>query len=431
MNVRVRRAQLLLGQGRFEPAEQECREALGEDPGDPQALALLALALLGRTDEGDPDAGRRLDEAERAAGDAIAAAPDEAFPHHVRARVLLVRRREEEAIASALEAIRFEPEEPDHRALIAQARFAQRRWADALAAADEGLRFDPEHASCARLRALALVQSGRREEAGETLRAALARNPDDPTTHTALGWARLEARDPQGALTHFQEALRLDPTEEGARAGIVEALKARHRVYALFLRYLMFMAKLTPGQQWGIVIGGYLAYRGVLGYAKDHPEHAVWVYPLIALYLGFVLLSWLGKPMFNLALRLDRFGRHALSDDQRQQANLVGGVLVVALVLIGVWVATGHWLASAAAIGAVVLLLPISAIHSCDPGWPRTLMSLYTLGLACCPLVVVALAFLPLPAPKGLIELLVQVFLFGSLLSGFVANALISARPRR
>src|SRR5690606_22598901 len=147
--------------GRYEPAEAECRAALAEDPGEAEALALLALALLGRTDEQDPEAPRRLDEAERAAGDAIAAAPDQAFPHHVRGRVMLVRRREEEAVAAALEAIRFEPDEPDHRALLGQARFAQRRWAEALAAAEEGLRLDPEHAACSRLRALALVQSGR------------------------------------------------------------------------------------------------------------------------------------------------------------------------------------------------------------------------------------------------------------------------------
>jgi tetratricopeptide (TPR) repeat protein len=433
VNVRLGRARLLLGQGRWEPAEGELRAALGEDPGDPEALALLALALLGRAEGHDPDSRRRLDEAERAAGDAVAAAPDQAFPHHVRGRVLLARRREEEAVAAALEAIRLQPEEPDHRALLGQARFSQRRWAEALAAAEEGLRLDPEDAACARLRALALVQSGRREEASETLRAALARDPDDASTHTALGWARLEAGDAQAALTHFQEALRLDPTEEGARAGIVEALKARHRLYALFLRYLMFMAKLTPGQQWGIVIGGWLAYRGLWGVTKDRPELAPWLYPLIGLYLAFVLLSWLGRPLFNLALRLDRFGRHALSDDQRQGANLVGAALGAALLAIGVWAATGHWLASACALGAVLLLLPLSAIHSCDPGWPRRMMTLYTLGLGACGLALLAIGLLPAPpaAAERLVGLLVNVFLFGSLLSGFVANALVAARPQR
>ncbi|MDB5311521.1 MAG: tetratricopeptide repeat protein [Gemmataceae bacterium] len=45
------------------------------------------------------------------------------------------------------------------------------------------------------------------------------------------GWALLHARQPAEALTHFREALRLDPTNEWARDGLIEALKARYWVY--------------------------------------------------------------------------------------------------------------------------------------------------------------------------------------------------------
>ena len=41
----------------------------------------------------------------------------------------------------------------------------RRRWAAALATADRGLALDPEHAQCTNLRAMALVQLGRKDEA--------------------------------------------------------------------------------------------------------------------------------------------------------------------------------------------------------------------------------------------------------------------------
>lgn len=426
MNPHLQRARILLSQGRHAAAEGELRTALAQDPHDGEALALLALALLGQD---------KLDEAERAAGDAIGQAPDLPFPHHVRGRVLIARRREEEAAAAAAEAIRLDPEDPNHRALLGQARFAQRRWPEALTAVEDGLRLDPEHGDCARLRALALVQSGRREEAAQQLGQALARDPDDAGTHVAMGWTRLEAGDAQAALTHFQEALRLDPTQEAARAGIVEALQAKHRLYALLLRYLMFMSKLGSGQQWLIIIGGWLGYRWLLSHASEHPERAPYLYPLIGLYLAFALLSWLGRPLFNLALRLDRFGRHALTQDQVRGANLVGALLLGALLLCAAWAATGSSLLSLAAIGAVLLLLPASAIHACEPGWPRRAMALYTLGLFLCGLAVPGVAILAVVvAPdraEGLALGAAQLFLLGCLLSGFVANGLISARPSR
>ena len=66
---------------------------------------------------------------------------------------------------------------------------------------------------------MALVRLGRRDEAGATLEAALARDPENAVTHANQGWARLHAGDFRGALEHFREALRLNPSLEWARAG--------------------------------------------------------------------------------------------------------------------------------------------------------------------------------------------------------------------
>jgi hypothetical protein len=38
------------------------------------------------------------------------------------------------------------------------------------------------------------------------------------------------------------------------------------------------------------------------------------------------VMTWIASPMFNVMLRFNKFGRYALSDDQRKGANLVAGV---------------------------------------------------------------------------------------------------------
>ena len=66
---------------------------------------------------------------------------------------------------------------------------------------------------------------------------SLAHDPENPYTHQARGFALLQQGDAKGALVHFQEALRRDPQSRGARAGLVEALKAQNPLYRVVLAW--------------------------------------------------------------------------------------------------------------------------------------------------------------------------------------------------
>ena len=70
-----------------------------------------------------------------------------------------------------------------------------------------------------------------------------------------MGWTLLHDGDPRKAMGHFREALRLDPGMEWARAGIVEAMKARSLIYRIFLSYFLFMNRLSGNAQWATVCG--------------------------------------------------------------------------------------------------------------------------------------------------------------------------------
>src|SRR5439155_8849364 len=136
---------------------------------------------------------------------------------------------------------------------------------------------------------------------------------------------------PRPALDHFREALRLEPGLEWARAGIVEALQARNFVYRWLLAWFLWMSRLTPQVQWGLVIGAFLGQRFIRQLADNNRDLAPFLWPLLYAYFGFVLLTWLAPSFFNLLLRLDRFGRYALSRDQVRGANLLAACLAVVL----------------------------------------------------------------------------------------------------
>jgi tetratricopeptide (TPR) repeat protein len=418
MNKDFAHALVLLEQQRFDLAEEKLRQYLASDPDNGLSHALLAHCLSER---------QQLDEATTEAQQAIHLDPELAEGHAALARAFYLRNRHDEAEKAIQEALRLEPASAEYHALRASIALARRDWLEALDVAEQGLKIDAEHVTCNNLRAMALVKLGRKAEAGATMATVLARQPENAFSHANQGWTCLHEGKRQQALEHFREALRLDPTMDFARAGIVEAMKSKHWIYAVLLRYFLWTAGLSRTMQWGLVLGGYLGYQVLGSLAAEHPALAPWLQPVMIAYVVFALLTWLAGPLFNLLLRLDRFGRHALSRDQIVASNCVGILVVLAILCGVVWLITDAAVALLSAIYFGLLLLPVSAVFICHNGWPRRMMIVYTAALA-----VVGVAWFPL-GMLGLVHLIpvcLQAFLWGSVLSGFVANSLAMQSPR-
>jgi tetratricopeptide (TPR) repeat protein len=421
MNQHLERALLLYQQSRHDLAETELRQALAAEPQDAYAHALLGLCLAHR---------ESFQEATDEVRQAIHLAPDFSFAHFAHARVLYDRNRFAEALPAINEAIRLEPENADQFALLSNIQLQERRWRDALSAAEHGLQFDPEHVGCTNLRAMAMVKLGRRAEAGKTIDAALSKSPDNSLTHANQGWTLLEKGDPKKAAEHFREALRLNPQNEWARQGIVEALKARHFIYAWMLKYFLWMARFSRRGQWGIVLGGYFGYRILGAIASNNPGLAPWVLPLQILYIAFALMTWLAYPFFNLLLRLNKFGRLVLSREQTVATNWLGLCLLLALIGLagcGVRGFDSPWFIMAVVFG--LLLLPVSAIFKCPAGWPRNVMAVLTIGMTLLGLAALAQFFTErgsLDTAKGLLTL----FAVCVMASTWFGNFLVSQRPK-
>jgi tetratricopeptide (TPR) repeat protein len=423
----MQRGLLLMEQGRHEMAEQEMRQHLVQEPNDGFAHALLALCLLEQ---------KRLKEAEEASHSAIGSEPDSAFSHYALARVLSERNRDDEALHAIEEAIRLDPTDADYHGMRGAIHFDRRNWQLALEAAERGLQFEPENKMCNNLRAMALVKLGRREEAGITIERTLARDPDDAFSHANQGWTLLHARKPKEAMHHFRESLRLDPTNDWAKAGLVEALKASNFIYAWMLRYFLWMNSLSSGARWGIIVGGYFGSRMLKSVAKANPALAPWVFPLQLLYIVFAVMTWLAAPIFNLLLFLHPLGRHALGPDQKAQASWVGACLAVAFGAVAAFFLVQHNIGLLLlAVVAGLITLPLSAVFVCDKGWPRWAMWAITGVLAAFGLAMVTIAGVYQPqdntplAQAG--ETSGTFFFIGIFISQWVANWLMTQKPRR
>jgi tetratricopeptide (TPR) repeat protein len=430
VNANLQRALLLFGQSRYEMADAELRQSLANDPDDAYAHALLGLCL-GKQKQFKP----ATEQAEQA----VHLAPDFAFAHYALADILHDRDRNEEALAAINEALRLDSSEADYFALLSAIRISEKHWTESLEAAERGLQLDSEHIGCTNLRAIALVKLGRKAEAGQTIGAALAKNPDNAVTHANQGWTLLEQSQPKKALEHFREALRLDPENEWARAGIVEALKARNFVYAIMLRYFLWMSRLSSRAQWAIILGGYFGNQLLGGVAKSNPELAPWVLPLRILYVAFALLTWTADPLFNLLLRLNRFGRLVLTREQIVSTNWIGSCLLLALLALAAFLLSDFsapFLLAAAVFG--FLVLPLAGTFKCAEGWPRKAMAAYTGAMAAAGIAAILLLFLArfqvgptAKAVRAASVSLIGLFFIGVIGSAWVANILISQRPKR
>jgi len=428
MNPNLQRAILLYQQSRHEMAEDELRQALAAEPHDAYAHALLGLCLADR---------EQFKEATEEAQQAVHLAPDFPFAHYTLAHIWHDRNHDPEALASINEALRLDSSDPDFFALLANIHLAEARWGAALEAAEHGLQLDAEHVTCNNLRAIALVKLGRKSEAGATIDAALRRNPENAVSHANQGWTLLEQHDPKRALEHFREALRLDPQNDWARRGIVEALKARHFVYALMLRYFLFMAKFSRRGQWGIVLAAYFGYQILRAMEASNPAWRPWVLPLIALYAVFVLMTWIASPLFNLLLRLNHFGRLVLTEDQIVASNWIGLTILLALLSLAGCLIDGFnspWLLAALVFG--VMLIPIAGTFRCARGSRRWFMAAYSAIIATIGLSGVFLIWKSNSAPdpqysNDTAHTLFFISLIGAMASTWIVNLILSQRQRR
>jgi tetratricopeptide (TPR) repeat protein len=417
MSANFERALLLFEQERFPMAEKLLRDMLREESSQAQAQALLAFTLVRQ---------KKYDEAQQVAEQAIAIAPDLPFAHFAQADVLYHRDRLKAAEVAISEAIRLDPANESFYSLKAGILADQQRWQEGLIAAETGLALAPEHLGCNNLRSLCLKQLNRLEEAALSIAATIHTHPEDAFGHANQGWLWLERGQPKRARDAFQEALRLQPGLDWARRGMIQALKATNWFYGLFLRYALWMSKLSEGKRWLVVIGLIVSFRLLRIVARLGDWGMAIAIPLIVLYVSFVLFSWVADPLFNVLLRFNAYGRLLLSKDEIKASNWIGGLLLAAMGFVGGALVLKSWPVAIGGGLALGLIIPTAGVFQCEAARPRRIMLVYTVSMA----VLGGLGWVLLMSPGemvrnvGIVALILFLCCFTA--ASFIANILVN-----
>lgn len=403
MAVLIQRAQILVQQGRFEDAFATLRQHLSTNAHDTDALFLLAVCYL--------ETGNDT-EAAQVASNTLSFAPyDERFLYLL-ARIALMKNQYNEAIRAISGAVAINPHHADYFAIWSQILLSKKEYEAALQKAEEGLAVNPENEACLNLRSHALFSLGKKEEAFSNLHEALEHNPENAYTHANLGWKWLEAGNHRKALEHFRESLKIDPNNDWARNGMVQAMKARYWLYRQFLNYAFFMGRQKARTQWMIIAALFVLTQ--IASRVFFP-----VYVLLAL---LAISTWLITPVSNLFLRLNPYGRYALSPEQTQVSTIVGILLAIALLAAGAFWITNLPGLLALCLCTGVMLLPAAGIYMPQHPKNRRIVKWYTLGLAAVAVAGIAYAFVT----KEAFNIFVTVMLIGVFGYQFLANYILT-----
>ena len=262
-------------------AEQLCREALGDYPGEPNFLSLLGAALnhQGRGGEAEPLLRRAVEEE-----------PGYAKGHEELGRSLMLLGRFEEAIGRLRRALQLDPklesaqltlvrvlteagraEQAEElmqaflradpaRESIARAAEHHRagRYEEAEAIYREILRRDPRNLEALRLLALIAMKTEHYGQAEKLLKRAVEIAPDFLAAWIDLSRAQLERLELQAALASIERAVELNPRSANVHINLA-SVQARSGHHDQAIETYRKAVELGPDQP-----GGYLGLGNTL-----------------------------------------------------------------------------------------------------------------------------------------------------------------------
>jgi len=408
----IQRATLLIQHRRYEEALRELQSILASEPNHPYALALMGVS--------NTELGKH-DEAIKYIQQALGANPDNPYFLYLIGLVYTRKDKLKEATKFVQSAITFDPHNADYFGLLAMIKLDEKEWEHALTFANRGLEVDPENLVCLNSRSTALLKLNRKEESYQTIKEALHNDPHNSHTHANHGWGLLEQGDHKRALESFREALKLDPQNEHAKAGMVEALKARYWFYRMFLQYVFWLTNKNAKYQWVFIFGLWFGMRILNSLSRTNPELAPFVTPLIYLYSAFAISTWIVNPLSNLFLRLNVYGRYALTRDETKASTFTGIGFSIALAgLIGMLTTDIDPFFGMIIYGIGFMIL-CGSMFKPVAGNKRMIAVTLALGLCAIGLLYLVTEFTGGHAPD-----MFNIFIFGVLAYQFIINALVT-----
>lgn len=349
----LERANLLLAQGRPKDAEKQLADALRIEPENDYALGLLTRCKFDQ---------KQYREGIEVIQRAIQLMPHEGYYFYLLAFGYYQLDSNNSALRYLKRAVELSPWSAEFFGLWGLVLLEEKNFEQALQKANEGLAVDPENITCLNVRSTALNKLKRVDDAIETMQDALEKDPENAYTHNTVGWNLLEKGRHKEAAEHFREALRLEPNLDGAREGLKQALKSKIPPYKWLLQYSFWINNKGKNARWAIPLGIYFGVQIISRLSRTGGENLATVGLVVgALYLLFVITSWVINPLANFFLLFHKDGKYALSHREKNNAVCLIIALVsgLALVLTGLLMPGGSEPVMLAGLVTMSLGLPL------------------------------------------------------------------------
>ena len=197
--------------GRHDEAYRRLAGVLEKDQTNLQALLLKSGLLL---------ADERTDEALASANAAAERHPASASALFALGRAQMARRQPAAAIAAYREVLRLNPRATAAKVALGQLELMQGRADVSVALAGEALATEPGNGDAHLLYVRGLLTKGELDRAEADLKQLMTRFPDSAAVHTQMGMLLGRKRQIPAARTEFERALKIQPDDGEALAGL-------------------------------------------------------------------------------------------------------------------------------------------------------------------------------------------------------------------
>jgi tetratricopeptide (TPR) repeat protein len=310
-SVQIERATLLLEQGRVNDAIKELKTFLQQEPENDHALSICARCYFKK---------KEFDKGIETILQAIRIDPENSYYFYLLGFGYYRKNNHAAALDNLNKAVSMNPYTPEYYGMLSHVYIAEKNFQQALLKANEGLALDAENINCLNARSIALNKLKQTDAAIETMQNALAKDPENETTHSTVGWNYLEKGKHKDAAKHFREALRINPGSESAREGLKEALKSKIAPYRWILQYSFWINNKGRKATRFFPIIIFVVVRILASVLASNNTTMILGGIIIGLYFLFVITTWIINPLANFFLLFYKDGKYALSNSEKWSA---------------------------------------------------------------------------------------------------------------
>jgi hypothetical protein len=142
--------------------------------------------------------------------------------------------------------------------------------------------------------------------------------------------------------------------------------------------------------------------------------------PVVYGYIAFAVSTWIITPLSNLFLRLNVYGRYALTEKAIRASNFVGISLLIGVLGGIVFLFNGGMLYLLILIYGVSMMIPLASMFSPEKRSSQNILIGYTIVLA-----LIGAFVLFQGAVTGSVGNVANVYIIGAIAYGWIANAMV------